>query len=379
MKLLWRILSPFVLIVAFTAPVYAFITASAAPGLPPRQAPPPVTAIPVAAIPSYDSMVPVLVYHDISSAAERYTVTPQAFGTQMAALHRAGFHTVTAGQMLAFLHDHAQLPDRPLLIAFDDGLGSEWRVADRILAKYGMHAVVFATTRQEQHGFYYLHPVEIQAMIKSGRWDMEGRADVKNFYERLRTFRVRVYHTTAATELLKLLKAQTPLPVGLARMPHTWMVLGRKHAAYKYTHDGAITLAPRVKHWAAVAWEPARTADWTDYRASVVVGNLGAEGSGASGSLICGKYAVTVSAGRLRISRGEWHWQAVIPEAPSHKISVTTARVLRVAVDDHVIKTINIRTTHGGISFGAWRTNAHSLHPSFSRLVVEPVRPHASR
>src|SRR6476619_3011419 len=204
MKLLWRILSPFVLIVAFTAPVYAFITASAAPGLPPRQPLPPVTAIPVVAIPSYDSVVPVLVYHDISSADERYTVTPQAFATQMAALHRAGFHTVTAGQMLAFLHDRAQLPDRPLLITFDDGLGSEWRIADRILAKYGMHAVVFATTRQEQHGFYYLHPVEIQAMIKSGLWDMEGRADVKNFYERLRTFRVRVYHTTAATELLKL-------------------------------------------------------------------------------------------------------------------------------------------------------------------------------
>src|SRR5690348_1808265 len=123
MKLLWRLLRPFLLIAAFTAPVYAFIIASAAPGLPPRQTPPLVTAVPVAAIPSYDSMVPVLLYHDISGADERYTVTAQAFATQMAALHRSGFHTVTARQVVAFLQHHAPLPDRPVLIAFDDGLG----------------------------------------------------------------------------------------------------------------------------------------------------------------------------------------------------------------------------------------------------------------
>jgi hypothetical protein len=373
MKLLWRILSPFVLIVAFTAPVYAFITASAAPGLPPRQTPPPVTAIPVATIPSYDSMVPVLVYHDISNAGERYTVTPQAFATQMAALHRAGFHTVTARQMLAFLHDHAQLPDRPLLIAFDDGLGPEWRVADPILAKYHMHATAFAITRRVQHGFYYLHPAETEAMIESGRWDMERHADVKKYYVWGRTFRARVYHKTTAKGLLELLKARTPLPVGIARMPHALTVLGRRHATLAYTHNGVLTLAPRVKHWLAVSWEATRTTEWSNYHASVTIGNLGAQGSGTSGSLVCGKYAVTISAGRLRVTSGNHHWQSVIPEAFSHKISVTTTRALQVAVDGRVVKTINIPRTHGGVSFGAWRANARSLYPSFSHLIVNPV------
>jgi hypothetical protein len=369
MKHILRILGSIALLLAFTAPVYAFIKASAAPALPSRQPPPTVKNVPVADILSYDSAVPVLVYHDLSKIDERYTVTPRAFAMQMAALHRAGFHTITAGQMLGFLQEHTQLPDRPLMIAFDDGLGSEWRVADPIFAKYGMHGVVFATTRQEQHGFYYLQPVEIEAMIKSGRWDMEGRGDIKSYYQRLRTFRIRVYHTTTARELLASLKRQVPLPVGLDRMPDAWTVLGHEHLAY--AHDGVLTLAPRVKHWLAAAWEPSRTTDWSNYRATAVVGNLGAEGSGASGSLVCGPYAVTTSAGRLRISRGNWHWQTVIPAASSHKINVVTTHVLQVTVDGRVIKTFNINPAHGGISFGAWRARAHSTRPSFSQLVVE--------
>jgi hypothetical protein len=74
-----------------------------------------VTTVPVVTIPSYHSAVPVLVYHDLSNADERYTVTAPAFATQIAALHRAGCHTITAGQMLGFLHEHARLPDKPFL------------------------------------------------------------------------------------------------------------------------------------------------------------------------------------------------------------------------------------------------------------------------
>jgi polysaccharide deacetylase len=379
MKRIWRILGSFVLAVAFMAPVYAFIKASAAPALPPRQPPPPVTTVPVVTIPSYHSAVPVLVYHDLSNADERYTVTPQAFATQIAALHRAGFHTITAGQMLGFLHEHARLPDKPFLIAFDDGLGSEWRIADPILAKYRMHAVAFVITRQAQHGFYYLHPAEIQAMIKSGRWDMKSHADVKQYYVRHRTFRARVYHKTTATDLLRLLKARTPLPVGLAGMPDAWTVLGTRHATLTHARNGVLTLAPRVKHWLAVGWDPARTAEWSNYQASVAIGNLGAEGSGTSGSLLCGKYAVTISAGRLRITSGTQRWQSVIPETPSHKITVTTTRALQVAVDGRVVKTIDIPRSHGGISLGAWRTKAQSLYPSFNQLTVKSVRPDANR
>ena len=191
---------------------------------------------------------------------------------------------------------------------------------------------------------------------------------------RHRTFRARVYHNTTAIDLLKLVKARTPLPVGIPRMPHALTVLGRRHTTARvYAHNGVLTLAPRVKHWLAVSWDPTRTTEWSNYQASVTVGNLGAEGSGTSGSLICGKYTVTISAGRLRITSGNHHLQSVIPEASSHKISVTTTRALQVAVDGRVVKTTNIPRTHGGISFGAWRANARSLYPSFSQLTVNPV------
>jgi poly-beta-1,6-N-acetyl-D-glucosamine N-deacetylase len=179
-----RLVGAAALSTAFVVPVYLFVHAEK-PAAPSRLDPPALApgAVPTVSVPGYRDAVPVLVYHDISGRAGRYTVSPRSFAEQMAALHASGFHAITAAQLLDFVHGRGMLPQRPVLITFDDGLGSAWRVADPIIQRYGMHAISFVISGQiGRHGYYYMHPQELRSMIRSGRWDVEAHTRLSHQY-----------------------------------------------------------------------------------------------------------------------------------------------------------------------------------------------------
>ncbi len=179
-----RVGGTILLLAVFVLAIYLFIQARA-PAIPTRAAPPSVEIgrIPHVSIPPYRDAVPVLVYHDIAARPGRYTVAPRTFAEQIAGLQRAGFHAISAAQLTAFLRDRGKLPSRPILITFDDGLGSAWRVADPILARYHFRAIDFVISGQlGQHGFYYLRPGEVRAMERSGRWDIEAHTHLAHLY-----------------------------------------------------------------------------------------------------------------------------------------------------------------------------------------------------
>jgi len=122
----------------------------------------------------------VISYHDIEpegSSASPYTVSPAALEEHMAMLKAAGFTSITAEQMVAYL-DGEPIPPRSVLITFDDGAKGIWRFADRILERHGFHATAFIITssvgtRQP----YYLTWHEMRRMRDSGRWDFGGHTD----------------------------------------------------------------------------------------------------------------------------------------------------------------------------------------------------------
>jgi peptidoglycan/xylan/chitin deacetylase (PgdA/CDA1 family) len=89
-------------------------------------------------------------YHEISPAGEtssRLAVPPEAFAEQLAYLRDAGFQTVTASCLAEFLAGRGgPLPDRPVVLTFDDGFEDFHRRAMPLLARYGYTATVFVTT-----------------------------------------------------------------------------------------------------------------------------------------------------------------------------------------------------------------------------------------
>jgi hypothetical protein len=131
-------------------------------------------------VPAYQGAVPVLAYHGINDQRDHYSVKQADFTEQMAMLKRGGFHTISIGQYVRFLAgDFSGLPERPILITFDDGRLDSYRGADKALAAYGFRATMFVIVGQvEQRTPFYLRWDELRRMSLSGRWDIQEHAGV---------------------------------------------------------------------------------------------------------------------------------------------------------------------------------------------------------
>lgn len=93
---------------------------------------------------SYTAQVPVFMYHHLAEVGDGGdTMTPEEFEGQMAALREAGFQAVTLEDLREYVLAGRELPEKPVVITFDDGYDSNRTLALPILEKYGMKATVF--------------------------------------------------------------------------------------------------------------------------------------------------------------------------------------------------------------------------------------------
>jgi len=91
--------------------------------------------------------VPILTWHSIGGATDEFTVSEAAFAAQLDALQRAGFHTVSFRQWLEHEDRGAPLPDKPVLLTFDDGYQDAMTAALPALRARGMRATFFLVSR----------------------------------------------------------------------------------------------------------------------------------------------------------------------------------------------------------------------------------------
>ncbi|MET7724524.1 polysaccharide deacetylase family protein [Streptomyces mirabilis] len=97
-----------------------------------------------------DTPVPILMYHSIAAAPNDATrelsVGPEAFAEQMALLGDQGFTPVDTAALAARWRSGGPLPERPVLITFDDGYEGVHRHGLPVLAKHGFAATLFVST-----------------------------------------------------------------------------------------------------------------------------------------------------------------------------------------------------------------------------------------
>ena len=86
----------------------------------------------------------VLMYHKVNDLpGNPLSVPVSLFDEQMAQLRDLGYSVVGLDDVLAFYRDGARLPERPVLITFDDGYRDNLEHAAPVLRRHGYPAVLF--------------------------------------------------------------------------------------------------------------------------------------------------------------------------------------------------------------------------------------------
>ncbi len=132
--------------------------------------------------------IPVLVYHGIPNESDNslINITSENFKQHMFALKRAGYTTITTPELYSYLQGKIKLPEKSIMITFDDGRIDSYKIADPILDALNFKAVMFTIGRYpllDERNKYYLSINELKDMNNSGRWDVEAHSyDGHNTY-----------------------------------------------------------------------------------------------------------------------------------------------------------------------------------------------------
>ncbi|MGW3953862.1 polysaccharide deacetylase family protein [Streptomyces sp. NPDC004752] len=97
-----------------------------------------------------EAFVPILMYHSVATAPNDATrvlsVAPEAFAEQMALIGDLGLTPLGTAELAARWRSGRPLPDRPVLITFDDGYEGVHRHALPVLARHAFPATLFVST-----------------------------------------------------------------------------------------------------------------------------------------------------------------------------------------------------------------------------------------
>ena len=89
--------------------------------------------------------VPVLMYHHVSPVDGMITVSTSNFERQLQWLQKHGYRSLTCDEFAGHLAGKP-VPDRSVLITFDDGYLDNWVYAYPLMKRYGFHGVIFLVT-----------------------------------------------------------------------------------------------------------------------------------------------------------------------------------------------------------------------------------------
>lgn len=133
--------------------------------------------------------LPIIMYHHISPKPERqnkYTVSVKEFESDLLFLKSRGYEAVSLSQLLSFVNEGEPLPEKPVMITFDDGFESFYVYALPLLKKHNMSAVMAVvgayadkfTEAQDHHVEYsYLTWEEIGELSHSGFVEIGNHTD----------------------------------------------------------------------------------------------------------------------------------------------------------------------------------------------------------
>ena len=131
----------------------------------------------------YRDQVAVLMYHHVHDTDQSSsTITSRLFRDQLTYLQKQGFHFISLREFQSF-HEGGAVPDKAVLVTFDDGYESFYQYAYPILKELDIPAVNFVVTKEladpKAASIPALSAEEIREMLghKQGMFDFQCHSD----------------------------------------------------------------------------------------------------------------------------------------------------------------------------------------------------------
>ncbi len=129
--------------------------------------------------------LPIIMYHSVlknKAKAGKYIVTPEVLEADLKYLKERGYETVSARQLIEYCEGGGELPEKPVLLTFDDGFYNNYTYALPLLEKYDMCAVISIvgryTNRSSERGeepsnnYSCLGWEELSLLLASSRFEI---------------------------------------------------------------------------------------------------------------------------------------------------------------------------------------------------------------
>lgn len=112
--------------------------------------------------------VPVLYYHSIDPSEENEVIlSPDKLRAQLQYIKSSGYTTLTISELNGYILNNTPIPEKSIVITFDDGYKDNYTNAFPILKELNMKATIFVITSVIDDG-YYLSKEEIKELSDYG-------------------------------------------------------------------------------------------------------------------------------------------------------------------------------------------------------------------
>ena len=130
--------------------------------------------------------VPIIMYHSIlknNSQNSKYIVSPELLEEDLLYLKENGFTTIVVEDLIDYVYNNKPLPQKPIMLTFDDGHYNNYYYAYPLMKKYNMKMVIsvvgeyaeqFSQSDPSNPNYSYLTWQQIDELQKSGYVEIQN-------------------------------------------------------------------------------------------------------------------------------------------------------------------------------------------------------------
>ncbi len=179
--------------------------------------------------------LPIIMYHSVlkdQAQAGKYVISPSALEADLNYLESHGYETVTVADLVRYVDELGELPEKPVMITFDDGHYNNYLYAYPLLKKHGMRAVIsvigketeqYTESGQENAYWSYLTLDRLREISTDGVFEIQNhsydlhendarKGALRMRGESLESYRALLVEDTERTQKL-LIEGGVPTPI----------------------------------------------------------------------------------------------------------------------------------------------------------------------